>query len=381
MIIEKIEAFPLRSHLDKPYGNARGLVSERVCTIIKLATECGEYGYGEAFGPPLVIERIVTDLNRFFINQDPFSVPNIMSKVINELYHTASKGLLVCALSGIEMAAWDLYGKMVNLPTYQLLGGKARKTLVPYASTGYIMATNNISELNEQINEVVNRDFTAIKIKIGRNIESDIERVKLVRKCLPNIKIMVDMNGNYTADIAIRSIHILQEYNVYWYEEPLPPHDLLGYERLKQACPQATIAVGEAEYTRFGFRELIQRKLVDIVQPDLAKCGGITEAKAIAHMAQANNIRVSPHVWGGMVGRAAAVHFMFALPFYPHSLEEPDNLYMEFDLGQNELRENIGETSVFRNNEGLIEIKDKPGFGVILDEEMIKYYQISQIRV
>src|SRR5699024_2763099 len=214
-----------------------------------------------------------------------------------------------------------------------------------------------------QIEEAMSKNFTAIKIKIGRNLENDIHRVRTVRKLLPDVKIMVDMNGNYTADIAIRAINQLQEYDVYWFEEPLPPQDLLGYEKIKYACPEATIAVGEAEYTRYGFRGLIQNQLIDIVQPDLAKCGGITEAKAIVHMAQANNIRVSPHVWGGMVGQAAAIHFMMAIPFYPHSLEEPEPLYLEYDLGKNELREDIGETSVFRNHQGLIEVKDAPGYG------------------
>jgi len=379
--IERIEIIPLLSQLEHPYGNARGLVEGRTCTIVKLVTESGEIGYGEAFGTPLVIDNIIQDLKRFFIRKDLFSIPNTMSKVFNELYHTSAKGLLVCALSGIEMAAWDLFGKSLGLPAYNLLGGKVRDTLTPYASTGYMTATNNESDLKAQIEEVANRNFTAIKLKVGNNIKSDIQRVKMVRNHLPNIEIMVDMNGNYTADIAIRAINQLQEYDVYWFEEPLPPQDLLGYEKIKYACPEATIAVGEAEYTRYGFRGLIQNQLIDIVQPDLAKCGGITEAKAIVHMAQANNIRVSPHVWGGMVGQAAAIHFMMAIPFYPHSLEEPEPLYLEYDLGKNELREDIGETSVFRNHQGLIEVKDAPGYGVTLDEEKLVYYQIYKQKV
>lgn len=381
MKIAKIETFPLFFQLKKPYGNARGLVDGRTCTIVKLVTDSGEFGYGEAFGSPLVIEKIIQDLKPFFIQQDPLSIPNIMVKIFNQLYHTSSKGLLVCALSGIEMASWDLLGKRFDLPAYKLLGGKARDTLIPYASTGYMTAENNESDLKLQIEEAMSKNFTAIKIKIGRNLENDIHRVRTVRKLLPDVKIMVDMNGNYTADIAIRAIDQLQEYDVYWFEEPLPPQDLLGYEKIKFSCPKATIAVGEAEYTRYGFRELIQNQLVDIIQPDLSKCGGITEAKAIVNMAQANNIRVSPHVWGGIVGQAAAVHFMIALPFYPHSLEEPEGLYLEYDLGENKLRDDIGATSVFRNDQGLIEVKDTPGFGVELDEEKLAYYKAYKQKV
>lgn len=381
MKIAKIETFPLFFQLKKPYGNARGLVDGRTCTIVKLVTDSGEFGYGEAFGSPLVIEKIIQDLKPFFIQQDPLSIPNIMAKIFNQLYHTSSKGLLVCALSGIEMASWDLLGKRFDLPAYKLLGGKARDTLIPYASTGYMTAENNESDLKLQIEEAMSKNFTAIKIKIGRNLENDIHRVRTVRKLLPDVKIMVDMNGNYTADIAIRAIDQLQEYDVYWFEEPLPPQDLLGYEKIKFSCPKATIAVGEAEYTRYGFRELIQNQLVDIIQPDLSKCGGITEAKAIVNMAQANNIRVSPHVWGGIVGQAAAVHFMIALPFYPHSLEEPEGLYLEYDLGENKLRDDIGATSVFRNDQGLIEVKDTPGFGVELDEEKLAYYKAYKQKV
>src|SRR5699024_10597975 len=214
--IERIEIIPLLSQLEHPYGNARGLVEGRTCTIVKLVTESGEIGYGEAFGTPLVIDNIIQDLKRFFIRKDLFSIPNTMSKVFNELYHTSAKGLLVCALSGIEMAAWDLFGKSLGLPAYNLLGGKVRDTLTPYASTGYMTATNNESDLKAQIEEVANRNFTAIKLKVGNNIKSDIQRVKMVRNHLPNIEIMVDMNGNYTADIAIRAINQLQEYDVYW---------------------------------------------------------------------------------------------------------------------------------------------------------------------
>lgn len=381
MRIAKIELFPLFYQLHKPYGNARGLVEGRTCTIVKLVTDSGEYGYGEAFGPPAVIEKITQDLESFFIQQDPLCIPNIMSKVFNQLYHTSSKGLLVCALSGIEMASWDLIGKKFNIPAYKLLGGKARDVLIPYASTGYMTSTNRDNDLKEQINEVKAKGFTAIKIKIGRNIENDLHRVKMVRSLLPNIKVMVDMNGNYTADVAIEAIHKLQEYEVYWFEEPLPPQDLAGYEKIKISCPKARIAVGEAEYTRYGFRELVQNQLVDIIQPDLAKCGGITEARAIVNMAQANNIRVSPHVWGGMVGQAAAVHFMLALSPYPHSLDDPEGLYLEYDLGENMLRDDIGETSVFRNDQGLIEVKDFPGFGVELDEEKLAFYKANVQKV
>lgn len=381
MTIKTIQFFPLQSNLHKPYGSSRGIVSQRSCTVIKITDVDGITGYGEAFGPPLAIEEILNVMKMYFLNKDPFSIPNLMTRILNEQYHTASKGLLVCALSGVEMAVWDLLGKIIGKPVYQLLGGRVRDYLVPYASTGYFTEEEHDEDLSRQVEEIKVSNFKALKIKIGRNIKSDIKRVEYVRSKLPDIQIMVDMNGNYTADIALKVMDCLKDYNIYWFEEPLPPQDIKGYEILKSAHPSAIIAIGEAEYTRYGFRDLIQEHLVDIVQPDLTKCGGITEAKAITYMAQANNVRISPHIWGGMIGRAATAHFMLSIPYYPHSLMEPEPLYMEYDLGHNPLRDDIGITSVFRNHEGNVEVRNNPGFGVEVDEEMLQFYQISRERV
>ncbi|WP_026699777.1 mandelate racemase/muconate lactonizing enzyme family protein [Salibacterium aidingense] len=378
MKVVEIDSIPLSYPLRNgdSYGNARGLVTARQCTLVKLKTESGMIGYGEAFGSPKIIHSLIEELREWFLSKQLFDYPTIASKLLNGFYHLASKGYLVCAISGIEMAAWDAMGKTLGMPVHKLLGGKARDTFMAYGSTGYITESNSLERLKEEVHLVESSGLQAIKIKVGTSLQEDIERVEIVRTLLPDIKIMVDINGNYTPDLAIQMIERLKPFELYWVEEPVPPHDLHGFRQIKHAEPGITLATGEAEYTRYGFRELIQEKLVDIVQPDLAKCGGIYEAKAISMMAQANNIRISPHVWGGVVGRSAALQLMASIPYYPHSLKEPEPMMFEYDLGENGLRDEIG-TSPIQLENGTITLLDKIGLGVELDEEKVQHYCIS----
>jgi D-galactarolactone cycloisomerase len=339
-------------------------------------TDEGVIGYGEAFGSPKVIVALIKDLEPFFTGVDVSALPNTVVKVMNTLYHASSKGYLVCALSGIEMAGWDAFGKTLHLPVYQLLGGKARSRFMPYASTGYITRTKGLEILKNQTEQAKALQMQAIKIKIGRNLRDDIDRVRTVREAAEEIKLLVDINGNYTADQSMRVIKELEPYNLYWVEEPVPFYDLEGLRKIKNRFGEITISTGEAEYTRYGFREIIQQGLADVVQPDLAKCGGIYEAKAISVMAQANNIRVSPHIWGGLVGRAAAAHLMASIPFYPHSLEEPEPMLFEYDLGENALRDELGQGPL-RLKDGWIELSEDAGLGVYLDDDKVSYYRID----
>jgi D-galactarolactone cycloisomerase len=376
--ISSIEAIPLFYPLnsDKYYGNARGLVQGRACTLLQVTTESGVIGYGESFGSPRIMVEIIEELKTHYIGKEPFEVPNLTSKLMNLFYHTASKGLMVSALSGLEMAGWDLVGKWAQQPVYKLLGGAARKEFLPYGSTGYITASKDDQELKDQVEQVLELGLQAIKIKIGTSIEEDVKRVQIVRSYHESLKIMVDMNGNYTADTAIRSIKELEPLKLYWVEEPVPPYDLDGFKKIKNSFGNIPIATGEAEYTRYGFRDIIQQRLVDIVQPDLCKCGGIFEAKAIAMMAQANNLRVSPHVWGGIVGRSAAAQFMASIPFYPHSLAEPEPMMFEYDLGENALRDELG-TAPLKLENGWLKLQDRSGLGVELDVEKIDFYRMK----
>lgn len=376
--VKSIEVIPLSYPLNPKFGHARGLNKARQSTIIKLETESGFVGYGEAFGSPKAISSIIHDLKDYFINKEPFDFPNLSTRLQNELYHVASKGLLVCALSGIEMAAWDLSGKALGVPVYKLLGGKARETLLPYASTGYFTESGDpIEILQEQVRTAQKLNLPAIKIKIGRGLKTDIERVKAVREVDGNMKLMVDINGGYTADLAIQTLRHIEEYSIYWVEEPVAPYDWKGFEKIKQACPHIPIATGEAEYTRYGFKEIIQSGLIDIVQPDISKCGGISEAKAIAAMAQANNLRISPHVWGGIVGRSATIQFMASIPYYPHAIVESEGMILEYDIGENPLRDEIG-TGPLQLVNGEIEILSRPGIGVELDLEKLEHYRIDR---
>lgn len=376
--IVNIEAIPLSYPLSKKeqYGSARGLVQARQSTLIKLTCASGTVGFGEAFGSPKTIVTIVEDIRNYFLERNVSEVPNLSHRLFNMFYHTSSKGYLVCAISGIEIAAWDAFGKILGVPVYQLLGGLARKKFMLYGSTGYITAEQPLQTLIKQAHEVNDLGLGAVKIKIGTDPEIDLERVKTVRNICGDIKLMVDINGNYTADVAIAALAKLEPYDLYWVEEPVPPYDFDGFRKIKRTYPSLCLAAGEAEYTRYGFKDLMQAH-VDLLQPDLIKCGGIYEAKAIAMMAQAYNIRISPHIWGGIVGRAAAIQLMASIPFYPHSLAEPEPMFFEYDLGSNGLRDDIGTISC-TVEDGWLEVNEAHGLGVELDLEKVNHYRMDR---
>ncbi|MCM3714777.1 mandelate racemase/muconate lactonizing enzyme family protein [Alkalihalobacillus oceani] len=342
-----------------------------------MTTESGVVGYGEAFGPPVVIASIIQEIQHLYIGKEVSQVPNLTGKLMNMFYHTASKGLMLCALSGVEIASYDAFGKILNVPVYNLLGGKARDRFKLYGSTGYITESKSLHTLKEQVERVKSLNLQAIKIKVGTSLQEDIARVKVVREHYPEVQLMIDINGNYTADLAIKSLENLEKYNIYWVEEPVPPYDYSGFKKIKQAFPSILLTTGEAEYTRYGFREIIQEAMVDIIQPDVTKCGGLHEAKAICMMAQTNNIRISPHIWGGVVGRAAAIQLMAATPHYPHSLAEPEAMLFEYDLGKNALRDQVGLAN-FQIDAGWLRVGDAPGLGVEIDEEKLTYYQVRR---
>ena len=183
---------------------------------------------------------------------------------------------------------------------------------------------------------------------------------------------MVDINTNYTLDLAKASLAALAPHRISWVEEPLSPQDIVGYELL-QRCSPVPVATGEALYTVFDFQRLFERRAVDVVQPDLTLCGGFWQARRIADLAELHHIRLSPHVWGSGIGLAAAVHFVASRPPFPQAQNAPWPTLVEYDVGENPMREGLLKNPLLARN-GLIEVPSGPGLGIEIDWDVVARY-------
>lgn len=356
-------------------GDARSFGHERATTLIRLETDDGLVGWGEAFAPGPVVASVVEELFRDdVVGMDPFEAPSLADRSVVEPYHFGRDGIVYSVVSGIDVACWDLRGKAVGRPIHQLLGGTKRAELRTYASTMYF--TEQDRPIAAPVEAAVDEGFDAVKIKIGADPDTDVERVRTARDVLgEDADLMVDMNGNYRPDQAIRSARAIAEYDLTWIEEPVPPENESGYREVKRAV-DVPLAAGEAHYGRFAFKRLIDDRLVDVVQPNLGRCGGLSEARRIADIASTENVAVRPHVWNSAIGLAAAIQFGTSVGDYPHTRNVPDPMRIEFDRSENPLRDDLLETP-FDPSGGIVRVPQGPGLGIAVDQDAIERYRID----
>ena len=284
-------------------------------------------------------------------------------------------GLTAC-YSGINIACYDALGKTLGVSVAELLGGRGKERIPAYASDGYITDDPD-GQLPTQLERFADLGFPAAKIKIGISPASDEARCALARELLgDDMLIMVDANGNYTVDLTLESMTRITPHGIHFYEEPLPPQDVLGYRELGRRGT-IPVATGEALYTVHDFARLVHPRAADILQPDLTLCGGFDQAKGIAMLCQIHNLRYSPHCWGGAVGLAAAIHFLAALPDYPHSDHLPTPRLLEYDVGDNPLRDELLTQPLTALN-GEIAVPVGPGLGIDLNPEIVERYRLDR---
>jgi D-galactarolactone cycloisomerase len=313
------------------------------------------------------------------IGRTPWDADGLANDVyIGEIggYHFGREGFFQAALSGIELAMWDLLGKQIGAPVHEVLGGKSRSTVTPYASTMYF--TQWEQDLADPIRTAREDGFTAAKLKLGGGIADDINRVETAREVLgKDAHIMIDFNGNYTPLQAVESIRALSEYDLTWVEEPVPPENQSGYKTISSKV-DVPLAAGEAHFGRFEFTDLIKNGIVDVVQPNLGRCGGFAEARYITRMATTENVLVRPHVWNSAVGTAAALQFLATVPSYPHAkAADPTPVLFEVDRSENPLRDDL-LVDRLKLTGGSINIPDDPGLGVEIDEEVLDRYRVDK---
>lgn len=376
--IRDIRLIPLAFTMDpaKAYGMARGKTARRESAIIEVETEDGVVGIGEAWGPPKVTAAYLDLIKELFVGRTLYERELIWSDIISRRYHLGLQNQMTACYSGINIACYDALGRTLGVSVADLLGGRGREKIPTYASDGYI-TDDPTGKLPTQLERIAEGGFHAAKIKIGISPALDEARCTLTREILgDDVLILVDANGNYSVDLTLESMARIRDVGIYLYEEPLPPQDVIGYQAL---AGRATIpvAAGEALYTLHDFARLTSPRSVDILQPDLTLCGGFDQAKGIAALCQIHNLRYSPHCWGGAVGLVAAIHFLAALPDYPHSDHPPFPRLLEYDVGENPLRDDLLQTPL-QPIDGEVAVPEGPGLGIKLNPDTVDHYRIDR---
>ncbi|MEM3489972.1 MAG: mandelate racemase/muconate lactonizing enzyme family protein [Nitrososphaerota archaeon] len=384
--IEKVEAFPLEvplKSLDTPpeslpyYQELKAVVfGSYKSVIVKLTTDAGTVGYGESMSrlsPQATASLIIDILRPVILGKDPFDY----EKNWEEMYSTMrqrghGKGYMVEAISGVDIATWDLMGKIVHKPIYKLLGGAFRDTIQSYASS---VRFKKPEEVVSEVKSIVEEGFGQVKLKIGRGIEEDMRAVSLLRKEFGDeLTIMVDANSGYNVNQAIRLGRMLEKYDVEWFEEPIMPDNLPGYSKISNSL-DIPIAAGESEFTRYGFRDLITIGNVDIIQPNVGRAGGITEVKKIIDFASAYGIPYAPHT-GSSSGVTMAAEIQLAVASSNFLTYE----YMRTAWSQeqpNPLKTDLLKQNIDTPIGGFISRPEGEGLCVDLNEEIINKYLIT----
>ena len=379
MLIEKIETFVLKDKLSKSFFFSQWEYAERCICVVKVTASDGTYGWGEGYGPATILEAGVKFLKPIVIGSDPMKNDVIWHQMYRKTLDYARRGILVASMSAIDIAIWDLKGKILGVPVSTLLGGAHRDKIKPYATGLYFTSHTDLSkEFEEEVNKYISQGFKAIKMKVGLGVEEDYKNVKKVKDIIgDDIELMIDANHAYNLREAVSLSRKLEPFNISWFEEPLSPEFYNQYKELRDKTT-IPIAGGECEYLRYGFHQLLRSKSVDILQHDICSSGGLTEAKRISALASVYGVDLIPHTWGTSIGMHVALHFISNLELIPGRMKQPDFL-MEYDQTENALREELTYPSVIMKD-GMIEVPQGPGLGLDVNEDVLRKYDMSKTK-
>ena len=382
MKITGIECYVLQATLPHGgFGWSQRVADRRQTALCVVSTDEGIQGLGEAFyfgGPATIVAQMMEGaFGPLIVGQDPLDTSVLWDRLYNWTRDQGQKGVTLSALSAIDIALWDIKGKALGLPVYKLLGGAYRAKARVYATGLY--EPQGVPSIEDALVEEAlgykEEGFSGLKLKVGYDLKTDVRYVRAIREAIGDeMALMVDANHAYNASEAIRLARAIEPYDVYWFEEPVPPEDIEGYLEVKRNT-SLLVAGGECEYTRYGFRQWIVRRAVDILQPDLCAAGGFSEMQKIVAMASAANLPVIPHVWGTNVGLAASLQFFAALPHFPER-RFPAEPFFEYDRSPHPLREGVTHEQ-FVMQGGYLPIPDRPGLGVSLDPEFVERHTLS----
>ena len=372
MKITKVEAIYLRQSQVKHQCD-----SGQDALIVRIFTDAGITGIGEVDSAPLAAKAIIegpfshtltSGLGELLIGEDPLQTEYLWYRMYNSNIYSGRRGVAIHAMSGIDIALWDIKGKFFGQPIWKLLGGGFHNRIRAYASS---LFGSTPEETGERARRFRGLGFTAVKFgwaPMGQDEKTDIALVREARKGMGDDgDVMIDAGLVWDAKTAIQRARAFSQHNVFWLEEPLRPDDYDGYRKLA-AATEIRIAAGEEESERNSFRELMDHGQIDIVQIDLTRCGGFTEATKIATLAVDRGLPVVNHGFTTYINVAAALHFLNSVP---------NSFIAEFVVEEGTtLRDSITRERIVAH-EGYLTIPDAPGLGIELNEETLAKYAVS----
>lgn len=377
MRIAAVNVHVLEAPLSQPFAWSFNKTATRGGCLVEIVAEDGTCGWGECFGPPRLNAAIVSAYRPFLVGEDALATERHWQTLYNTFRDQGQKGLAITALSGVDIALWDLKGRLLGQPVYRLMGGPLRREVAAYATGTYRReAGRPVDYICQEVAGYVAEGFGAVKLKIGFGVAEDLALIAAVRETIgPATGLMLDANHGYDAIEAIDLGRRAARFDIGWFEEPVVPDDLGSYLEVRRGQP-IPVAGGECEFTRWGFREVLTRRAHDIIQPDTCAAGGLSECKKIADMATAFGVRYVPHVWGTGIGLAAALHLLAVLPHSPprHTPLEP---LLEFDRSEHPFRQAVLSRPL-EHERGMVRVPDGPGLGIEIDRAAIARFSVKQ---
>jgi galactonate dehydratase len=336
--------------------------------FVRLETNDGSYGISEGtlYGESSAVIAELKEKQKWYIGKSPFEIEKLWSEWYRDSFNRSSSAANITALSAVETACWDIVGKHYGAPIYSLLGGSMRDKVRIYAN-GWYTHISSREQFAERAREVVKRGYTALKFdpfgtaylsETTKNISEYVKTIAAVRNAVgDSVELLIEGHGRFTPETAIRIAKSIEQYSPRWFEEPVPPEDLMGTKHVssKTTIP---IAAGERILTIYGFAPWIESQAVDIIQPDIINAGGILQGKKISALADAHNVMVAPHQAEGPIATATCLQLDSCISNF-----EIQESFDEFDI---EWRKDILKKPL-RIENGYMYIPSDPGLGVDLD--------------
>jgi len=366
--IAELKAYPTSFPVPPEHRVALGIGTaiKRDAVVVKVTTAGGLVGWGESHhgrAHTAVAKLIETTLRQLVLGLDAADVVGVWKKIYDKQLASHGMGAGTClAMSGIDMALWDIRGKAAGMPLYQLLGGAKRG--IPAYAGGVSLGYQLPEQLVDEIRKNLSLGYKAVKLRVGDTVKRDLERIRAVRKaCGDELVILTDANIGYSVEDVRQVMPGMDELNVAWLEEPFPAHDYRSYA-LAKGFGRTPLAAGENHYTRFEFNRVIEDGAITILQPDLSKTGGITEALRIAAMASAYKLPIHPHSSMTGLNHAATIHFLCAID---------NGGWFEGDVSRSNLfRDELVQNPGQVDKDGNVWPLEKPGLGLEVNEEFLE---------
>lgn len=373
MRIAEIRTHCLDHALAEPFASASGRFERRQHCLVEIVCEDGTTGWGECLGPAQPNAAVVASYAPLLVGHDALATELRWLEIYHAARDQGQRGLSMTALSGIDIALWDIKGKHFGASVSTLLGGRFREHVRAYATGGFRPdGVDRVAATAAETAGYVREGFGAVKIKIGFGFDEDLATIAAVREAIgPETRLMIDANHGYDAVEAIAVGRAAAAFDIDWFEEPVLPEQPAAYARVRAAQPLA-LAGGETWHGRYGMRQALDAEAVDILQPDVCGTGGFSEMRRVVDMAQTAGVRVVPHVWGSGVALAASLHCLAAIAPHPPR-PVPLAPILEFDRTVNPIRQAVLVAPI-EHAQGIVAVPDGPGLGIEINRQALADY-------